>query len=212
MGFQNFNLGEWLETMVVLIVAITIHEFAHALAADRAGDPTPRSQGRLTLNPADHLDPLGTVLMALSSAIGFGVGWGKPVQYNPYNLKRPRWDQVRIAIWGPISNIFQALLFAGLLRLDDKTQWLGGNDTAVDLLRLAVYVNITLAVFNMIPIPPLDGSKIFSGVLSRDNAQRYDRFAAQWGFLLFAVLIFSGATSFLIGPPTLYFFHILVGG
>lgn len=210
MGLENFNLGEWLQTVIVLIIAVTIHEFAHALAADRAGDPTPRSQGRLTINPADHLDPVGTIMMALSSAVGIGIGWGKPVQYNPYNLKRPRWDQIRIALWGPISNILQALIFAGLLRLDDKMNWLGTNDAAFHLLNIAVYVNLTLAVFNVIPIPPLDGSKVLSGILSLENAQRYERFTSQWGLILFGILIFTGAASWLIGPPTDSLFHILV--
>lgn len=211
MGLDHFNLTDWLQTMLVLIVAITFHEFAHALAADRAGDPTPRSQGRVTINPADHLDPMGTVLMALSSATGFGIGWGRPVQYNPYNLKHPRWDQVKIAIWGPISNIIQALVFAGLIRLDDRTQWLGNNEVAWHLLNLAVYVNLSLAIFNMIPIPPLDGSKILSGILATDSARRYDAFAGQWGLLLFAALVFTGATSWIIGPPTNYVYHLLVG-
>ncbi len=211
MDLQNFNPTEWIETMLIFIVAITIHEFAHALATDRSGDDTPRSQGRLTLNPVDHLDPLGTVLMALSAAFGIGIGWGKPVQYNPYALKHPRWDQVKIAIWGPISNLLQALLLSGLVRLDDKVDWMRGNDGAYHLLNLAIYINLTLAVFNMIPVPPLDGSKILAGILPLDHAKRYERGMAQWGFLLFMILAFTGATSYLIGPPVDWLYRILAG-
>lgn len=209
--FDHFNLANWIETMLILIVAITIHEFAHTLATDRCGDPTPRSQGRLTLNPVDHLDPIGTLLMALSSATGFGLGWGKPVQYNPFNLKRPRWDQLKIALWGPLSNVLQALVFTALLRLDDHTNWLGANDAAWQLLRMAVYVNLTLAFFNLIPIPPLDGSKIFSSLLSLSGAQKYDQVMTQWGLLLFVALVFTGVTSYLLEPPTNFVFHWLVG-
>jgi len=209
--FDHLNLANWVETMLILIVAITIHEFAHALATDRCGDPTPRSQGRLTLNPIDHLDPMGTLLMAVSTLTGFGLGWGRPVQYNPFNLKHPRWDQLKIAIWGPISNILQALVFAGLIRLDEQTNWLGANDAAWHLLNMAVYVNLTLAFFNMIPIPPLDGSKIFSSILPLAGAQNYDRMMTQWGLLLFMALVFTGVTSYVIGPPTNYVYHLLVG-
>lgn len=209
--FDHLNLLFWVETMLILIVAITIHEFAHALATDRCGDPTPRSQGRLSLNPIDHLDPMGTLLMAVSTLTGFGIGWGRPVQYNPFNLKHPRWDQLKIAIAGPISNILQALLFAGLIRLDEQTNWMGSNDVAWHLLNMAVYVNLTLAFFNMIPIPPLDGSKIFSSILPLAGAQNYDRVMTQWGLLLFMALVFTGATSYVIGPPTNYVYHLLVG-
>lgn len=209
--FDHVNIANWIETMLILIVAITIHEFAHALATDRCGDPTPRSQGRLTLNPIDHLDPMGTVLMAISTFTGFGIGWGRPVQYNPFNLKHPRWDQLKIAIWGPISNVLQALVFAGLIRLDEKTQWLGQNEASWHLLNMAVYLNLALAFFNMIPIPPLDGSKIFSSILPLAGAQQYDRVMTQWGLLLFMALVFTGVTTYLIGPPTSYVYHLLVG-
>ncbi len=209
--FDQVNITNWIETMLVLIVAITIHEFAHALATDRCGDPTPRSQGRLSLNPIDHLDPMGTVLMAISTFTGFGIGWGRPVQYNPFNLKHPRWDKLKIAMWGPISNVLQALVFAGLIRLDVQTNWLGGNEAAWHLLNMAVYVNLALAFFNMIPIPPLDGSKIFSSILPLAGAQQYHRVMTQWGLLLFMALVFTRATSYVIGPPTAYVYRLLVG-
>src|ERR1041385_4814712 len=103
--FSNFDLTRFILMMAVLIIAITIHEFAHAITADRLGDPTPRRQGRISLLPPDHLDPLGTVMMVLSSLTGCGIGWGKPVQTNPGNFRTPRKDQGIVAIAGPISNV-----------------------------------------------------------------------------------------------------------
>jgi Zn-dependent protease len=207
----NFNLPEWIATMLIFIVAVTVHEFAHALAAVRCGDSLPRTQGRLTLNPVDHLDPIGTLMMAISTATGIGLGWGKPVQYNPSALRHPRWDPLWIAFWGPISNVLQAALFAGLLRLDDRTHWLGSNESAYHLLNLAVYLNLVLALFNMIPIPPLDGSKIFSSLLPLRQAQAYDRVMGPWGMYLFLLLALSGLLGWLIGPPADSLFHVFVG-
>ena len=92
-------------SMVALVICITIHEFAHAYSAYRAGDDTPKAQGRISLNPLDHLDPMGTIMMVVSSLSGFGIGWGKPVQINPYNFRHPRWDNLRVSLWGPLSNL-----------------------------------------------------------------------------------------------------------
>lgn len=208
---EGFNWGVFLITMVVLIIAITIHEFAHAMTADRCGDPTPRSQGRISLNPIDHLDPMGSVLMVLSSLTGFGLGWGRPVQYNPYNLKNPRWDQLKIAIWGPISNIGQALVFSALVRLNDHQGWLPSDAPGTLFLRTGVYINLVLAIFNMIPIPPLDGSKILSSLLPLPQAETYERVMSQIGMFLFLGLIFTGLSWRLIGPPVDAVFHFLIG-
>lgn len=201
----------WLQTMVVLVIAITIHEFAHAIAADRLGDNTPRSQGRISINPADHLDPLGTLMMAVSTYTGFGIGWGRPVQYNPGNLRRPRWDPLLIAAAGPLSNVLQALFFTALVRLNDLRHWFA-PDTAVDqILSTAIWINLALTFFNLIPIPPLDGSKVLSALLPLPQAMAYDKFMATFGLLLFFALAFTGAASFLIGPPISFFYGLLVG-
>src|SRR6185436_8561002 len=114
---SNFNLQNFILMMATLIIAITIHEFAHAITADKLGDPTPRNQGRISLLPPDHLDPLGTIMMVLSSLTGFGIGWGKPVLTNPGNFKNPKRDQGFVAIAGPISNVLQALAFATILQI-----------------------------------------------------------------------------------------------
>ena len=141
-----------------LIVAVTVHEFSHALVADRLGDPTPRSQGRLSLNPLVHLDPLGTLSLFL-----IGFGWGKPVEFFPPNLKSPRRDAALISIAGPISNI----LLATLLSVIGRTLL---DPNSASFLIPFIYVNVILAVFNLVPIGPLDGQKILFALLPRDLA------------------------------------------
>lgn len=207
---QSVILG-WIETMVVLIIAITIHEFSHALAADRLGDNTPRSQGRISLNPADHLDPLGTLMMAVTTYTGFGIGWGKPVQYNPGNLRRPRWDPLLIAAAGPFSNILQALFFAAVVRLNDAHGWLAPGSPGDQLLSMGIIINLALTLFNLIPIPPLDGSKVLSALLPMRHAQAYDRFMGTFGMMLFLLLAFTRVTTYIIGPPIGYFYRLLAG-
>src|SRR3990167_2882360 len=132
-----------------LIIAITVHEFAHALLADRLGDPTPRSQGRLTLNPLAHLDPLGTLMLFV-----FRFGWGKPVIFDPYNLAHPRRDAGIISIAGPLSNLFLAIILSLCLHFLPLPLLL------YPLFYTVIILNISLAIFNLVPVAPLDGEKI----------------------------------------------------
>ena len=145
----------FLISLLAIAAAITIHEFAHALAADRLGDPTPRLQGRLTLNPLAHLDPLGTLMLVL-----FRFGWGKPVQFDQFNLRNPRRDAMLISIAGPVSNLLTAVLATILLRL------LPSNLLAFLIFQPFIVISVVLAVFNFVPVHPLDGGKILSGLLS----------------------------------------------
>ena len=135
-----------------IILAIGIHEAAHCYMADYLGDPTPRSMGRLSLNPLVHLDPLGTLVILFTGLFG----WGKPSPFDPYNLKDPRRDTALIALAGPASNILLAIVLSLLLRLSTLPLALS------TILYSLVALNINLAIFNLIPIPPLDGSKIFT--------------------------------------------------
>lgn len=135
--------------LVGLIVAIGIHEAAHSFMADYLGDPTPRSLGQATLNPLAHIDPVGLIAILLT-----GFGWGKPSVYDPYNLRNPRRDTMLIALAGPASNLILAVIFSLLFRIP-ALNFLSG------LLSFLVVLNINLAIFNFIPVPPLDGSKIF---------------------------------------------------
>lgn len=166
-----------------LLVAITVHEFAHAFAADRLGDPTPRLQGRLTLNPLAHLDPLGTLLMLL-----IRFGWGKPVQFDPYNLEKPRRDSAIIALAGPFSNLILASIFSLMLRAIATPY--SSLATLAPILSQFILYNVLLAVFNLIPIHPLDGGKILVGLLPPHDAHAVDRFLNRYGLILLIFAIF----------------------
>ena len=184
-----------------LIMALSVHEFSHALVADRLGDPTPRSQGRLTLNPLKHLDPIGTLLLFL-----VGFGWGKPVMFDPYNLKNPRQDAALISIAGPISNLLMALLFSivGKALLGEYFAFLVPF----------IYTNIVLAIFNLVPIGPLDGQKIVLGLLPRDLAYEFEMIMSRYGTLILLLLILpvfgTSPITALIDPVITYIAHFLI--
>ncbi len=187
-----------------LVIAITIHEFSHALAADRLGDPTPRSQGRLTLNPLAHLDPLGTLMLFLVH-----FGWGKPVIFDPYNLAHPRRDAGIISIAGPASNLLLAILLSLGLRLFPLPIYLFPFFYAVIIL------NISLAIFNLVPVYPLDGEKILAAILPRDLAYEYQAVMSRYGtiILIFMILPLFGTSPVisLISPAIAFISHLLLG-
>jgi Zn-dependent protease len=146
---------------VGLLLAIDIHECAHAWAANELGDPTARYQGRLSLNPLAHLDPMGTLMMLFSLRYGFGIGWGKPVPVNPWNLRHGRAGRGMVALAGPASN----LILAAILALPFRLHWLRAGLIG-DMWLMLVSVNVSLALFNLLPIPPLDGASVLVGILS----------------------------------------------
>jgi len=170
-----------------LLFALTIHEFSHGYAAMRLGDPTARLLGRLTLNPISHLDPIGSLLMLIPPHFG----WAKPVPVDVRYLRQPRRDMMWIALAGPVSNVILALLFGTLLRIL-ATLPLGGGGPAVGALvhmvRLSVYLNLILATFNMIPIFPLDGSRVLTGLLPPNAAARYASYERFGPIVLLAVI------------------------
>jgi len=175
---------------LAFLIAITIHEAAHAWVSDRLGDPTAKIGGRLTLNPIAHIDLYGTVLIPLILTIigsPFLFGWAKPVMFDPYNLKNPRKDSALISLAGPISNIILATVISIILHVIGVA-FLGGF--VVNFLIQVMTINIVLAIFNLIPIHPLDGGKIFVGLLPENEAHEADLFLQRYGTLILIMLIF----------------------
>lgn len=177
--------------IIALILSVVLHEMAHGYAANWLGDPTARLQGRLSPNPLVHIDPIGSVIvpgLLFFSGAGFLFGWAKPVPYNPYNLSDQRYGEAKVAAAGPATNILIALVFSVLIRMADV---IGLPGTFVEIASYIVYINILLAIFNSIPIPPLDGSKMLIALLPFRAAQQYRNFTLwfeQYG--LVATLIF----------------------
>jgi Zn-dependent protease len=169
-----------------LVLAISVHEYAHARAADQLGDPTPRSQGRLTLDPRAHLDPLGTLALLF-----LGFGWGRPVMFDPYNLRNPRRDSALIALAGPVSNLILATILSLVMRFIPHTYFL------IPVFSILIIMNISLAIFNLVPIFPLDGEKILGGILSPDLYREFALVMHQYGtiILIFLLLPIAGGTS-----------------
>ena len=197
---------------IVLLFSLTVHEMAHAWTADRLGDPTARLLGRVSLNPIVHADPIGTVLFPLLALIGgvpFLIGWAKPVPVNVGRLRRQRRDYVLVAAAGPASNLLLAVGAASVLRLLPVSPvTLGEPNVSVPIASLlsgAMQINVLLAVFNMIPIPPLDGGNVVGGLLPRPLARQFD-LVRPYGFLLLYALMLSGGLQSLIAPP----YHLLV--
>ena len=184
-------------------MSVVLHELSHGYAAVALGDPTPRIQGRLTLNPLKHLDPVGSVLVPIiTSLFGFTFGWAKPVQWNPYNLKNPRSGEVIIAAAGPACNLLIAVVFSLLIRFAPFSA------SFVQISEYVVLINIVLALFNLVPLPPLDGSHILFSLLPprlaniRMIIERYSIF-----FLLIALFVIWP----LVSPLIYVLFHLLTG-
>jgi Zn-dependent protease len=181
-------------TLIVLIFSIVIHEVAHGYAANALGDPTARLQGRLTLNPISHVDPLGSILipgLLILSNASIMFGWAKPVPYNPYNLRNQRWGEAMVAAAGPAVNLLIAISFGLLLRFGEGLPFMSPNFQ--ELAGYVVYMNILLALFNLIPLPPLDGSKILKSLLPAYLAFSFERFEAalmRWGLVTVFVFLF----------------------
>lgn len=187
-----------------LLLSISIHEYAHCWTADKLGDPTPRSKGRLTLDPRAHLDLLGTLMILFTR-----FGWGKPAPFDPYNLKNPVRDTALIAAAGPIVNLAIALLLSALLKLG-LLPFLWLELAAAQILA----INIMLAVFNLIPVYPLDGSKIITAFLPKETAWEYDNIMQRYGtlILIFLILPLNGVSpvSRLLSPIINMIFNLLV--
>ena len=191
--------------IIILIMSVVIHEISHGYTAELLGDPTPRLQGRLTLNPLKHLELFGSFLVpVLTSLTGFTFGWAKPIEWNPYNIKNKKVGEILISIAGPASNLLIAIVFGLIVRIF-------GNELPASFIQISVYViliNIVLAVFNMIPLPPLDGSKVLFSLLPpsmnnvRVTLERYSIF-------FFLILIF--VLWRFVEPIIPYIFKVITG-
>ena len=202
----DINFAQIFIAFIVLLFSLTVHEMSHAVTADRLGDPTARILGRVSFNPLVHSDPIGTFLFPLIAMMsGFPLlGWAKPVPVNVRQLRRERKDFVLVAAAGPASNLVLALIASSLLALMPVTPVTLGEPNAsapiAALLSQAVRLNVLLAVFNLLPIPPLDGGNMLSGLLPRPMARQFD-LLRPYGFLLLYALMFTGTLDSLLWPP-----------
>lgn len=181
----------------VLVFSLSVHEFAHAFVADKLGDPTARYLGRLTIDPRAHLDLLGTVLL-----LTVGFGWGKPVPFNPNNLKNPKRDSAMIAFAGPFSNFVLAFLFGFLIH------FLPSISVFRELFFLTVFYNLVLGFFNLIPVNPLDGFKVVYGLLPYNLAAQWLQ-TGSYGIYILLFLIATRATNMILDPLVTFVLRIL---
>lgn len=207
--------------ILAFVIAITIHEASHAWMADQLGDPTARIEGRLSLNPIVHYDPIGTTLLlvlVIMRAIGIPVipfGWAKPVRFDPYNLANPRRDAALVSLAGPLANLSLASILAIILRISGS--FFFASLPLYDILFPIILLNVALAIFNLIPIHPLDGGKVLVGILPRTEARDIDEFLNKYGLILLLFLIFptfggNSILSMFISPLINLVLQILVPG
>lgn len=203
------DIPQILISLFVVLFAITIHEASHGWAAYKMGDPTAYAMGRITLNPIAHIDPIGTILLPVILVV-MGAppfGWAKPVPVNPLNLRDPRRDNLIISAAGPLSNFIVAFIaFLGIQLLKVLTPGLfhpyGGFSGPASGIFLILYytvlINIILAMFNLIPIPPLDGSGVLMGLISEEAAEKYEQIRP-YGFMILLILIMTGFIGRILG-------------
>ncbi|HWQ59315.1 MAG TPA: site-2 protease family protein [Clostridia bacterium] len=184
--FSNIDLRSWIVEALYripgILIGLSFHEWAHAYAAYKRGDPTARNLGRMTVNPIAHLDPIGIVMLLI-----VGFGWARPVPVNPRNFKNPRKDDIIVSLAGVTTNIIIAFVFMGLLyALSLFTQ----NEVAYYLILYVVYINVGLFIFNLIPVPPLDGYHVFQALFVRYLGYRFFQFLERYGsYILIAIVL-----------------------
>jgi len=199
-------------SVAVLIFSVIIHEISHGAVASRLGDQTAKNAGRLTLNPLRHIDFVGTIILPIFLILttGRGIGWAKPVPINPYNFRDQKYGSLKVAIAGPASNLLIALIFGLLMRFTLSFNFL--SPAFFQAIYFIVSVNILLAVFNLMPVPPLDGSHIFFSLLPKSTLGA-QIFLARFGFLILIFLIFFFPTfNNLLSYITGAIFNLIVGG
>ncbi len=215
---MDFDLSNFVVRLVLLIpgflLAVTVHEFMHGYIAFRLGDPTAKMSGRLTFNPISHIDPFGALALVLTQMIG----WAKPVPVDPRYLANPRRDMVWISLGGPAANLLTAAILAVILHF--VVFYMGHPFSQFSqlvvkpitwMLVFALQINVGLAIFNLLPVPPLDGSKILAGLLPAKQAYEFEKLEP-YGFIILLLLIISGAVNYVIVPPIRFLVKMLMPG
>ncbi|HTY25117.1 MAG TPA: site-2 protease family protein [Desulfomonilaceae bacterium] len=216
---DSLNISRIVQEIVLILpgflLAVTVHEYTHGYIAYRLGDPTAKAAGRLTFNPISHLDPIGTLMLVVTRMIG----WAKPVPVDPRYLRNPRSDMLWISLGGPAANLITALVLAVLLH--GLVFFTGGSVTGqvttlivvplYMILLFGVRINVVLAIFNLIPVPPLDGAKILEGLLPPRQAYQFQKLEP-YGFIILIALIFTDAVSYIILPPIRFIEALLLSG
>jgi Zn-dependent protease len=216
---MDLNPGKIMIWFAIFLLSLTVHECAHAFAAEKSGDPTGRYLGRITLNPIPHIDILGTVIFPLiaftSGAMMFG--WAKPVPFNPMNLRDRRWGEIFIALAGPFSNILLVILFMFVAKLVIPDPMMlryalsyDDGDPIAMVINTGIMLNVVLAVFNLIPIPPLDGHHVLRNLLPDSLAEAYAQIPDMVGFAVLLLLIYVGFTGMLIRPVLTLVYNLLL--
>ncbi len=204
---QDAQLMQMVFSVLVLVFSVVAHEVSHGYMAQYLGDPTARLAGRLTLNPLRHIDPIGSLLVPFVTSMlpgGVVFGWAKPVPYNPYNLRDQKWGDAKVALSGPLTNLGIAVIFAAVLRsVGDVIP-----PEAVNIMELIVLINVILTVFNLVPIPPLDGSKVLFNALPL-RFRYIEEYFQRYALVLILVFAFFLWKFFL---PLIYFLYFLFVG
>jgi len=214
----GFDINQIIMQIILVVpgflLGITVHEYTHGYVAYKLGDPTAKLAGRLTFNPISHLDPIGAIFLIIAR-----IGWAKPVPVDPRYLRNPRQDMLWISLGGPAANMVTAVVLAVIVHgivlafrgrpMDQMTSFF--VNPLYLIFRFGVNINIMLAVFNLLPVPPLDGAKILEGLLPRDMAYQYSKLEP-YGFIIILILFITGVTSYLIWPPIMFIERLLLGG
>lgn len=203
---MNISVQIMIFQIVVLIFSAIIHEYMHGWMADRLGDPTAKNAGRLTLNPLPHIDPLGSILIPsilIATQAGFVFGWAKPVPYNPYNLNDQKYGGAKVAVAGPLANLITAVFFGLILRFLPAE---AGQFSI--FLQIIIFINLLLMVFNLVPIPPMDGSKVIMPFLPY-KMQAFMASLERYGMFLVLLFVMIGFPLIL---PIIYLFFRLIAG
>ncbi len=200
-----FSGENWKEVplwVIAFLISAAFHEAAHAWSAYKLGDDTAARAGRMTINPLVHIDPVGLIFLIFMAASGVGIGWAKPVPVNPYNLRNPRWDNMLIALAGPVTNIILAVVFILIFKAF-AGQLLAEANPISKLLGIFLVLNMVLAAFNLVPVYPLDGSHIVEGLLPENLAELWEK-TRPFGLFVLLGLLFTGWISYIFLPAWIF--------